>query len=177
VEPQCGAHHDEAASDPREAATAMHNDLDRDDWQTLRFSPFWVLSALAGRYREFHPLENDAFWRCLADAASQATGIARASLVSVITDREWVVLDYEHDGRPAGSGLRAAASVLATLPATESAHFKDVLFSQLATEFARARGPFGNTISPEDAETLAIIAALLDVDTDDVEPLSLPTLV
>jgi hypothetical protein len=106
-------------------------------------------------------------------AAAGAVGLARESLVSVITDRERLVLEFERDGRPVASGLRAVASVLATLPDLESAHFTDVLFAQLATALARARGRYGNAISPEDAQTLSFIAAFLEVETDEVNPLDL----
>jgi hypothetical protein len=152
----------------------MQENLDRDDWQTLTLSPFWVRSALAGRSRQFDPLEDAAFWHCLDVAASAAVGLARETLVAVIADRDRLVLDFEHDGRLA-SGLGAVMSVLAAMPAIDSAHFTDVLFSQVATGLARARGPFGTAVSREDAETLSIIAAFLEVETDGVNPLNLAT--
>jgi hypothetical protein len=154
-------------------AIAMQNNLDHNDWQTLRLSPFWVRSALAGRSRQFDPLEDAAFWHCMDVAAGEAVGLAREALVSVITDRGQLVLEFEQDGRPVASGLGAAVAVLATLPVIESAHFTDVLFAHVATGLARARGPFGNAISREDAETLSILAAFLEVETDEVNPLNL----
>jgi hypothetical protein len=48
------------------------------------------------------------------------------------------------------------------------------LFSELATGFARARGPFASTISPEDAETMGLIAELLEFETDEINPFNLP---
>jgi hypothetical protein len=156
-----------------EVAVAMQANLDRNDWQTLRLAPFWVLSALAGRYRKFNPLEDAAFWRCMDDAALEAHGIAREAVLGVIADRETVVLEYERDGRPVGSGLGAVVAVLATLPPAEAAHFKDLLFSRVATGLALARGPFGNSISSDDAETLSLIATFLEIETDEVKPLTL----
>jgi hypothetical protein len=153
----------------------MQENLDRDDWQTLTLSPFWVRSALAGRSRQFDPLEDAAFWHCMDVAVSAAVGLARETLVAVITDRDRLVLDFEHDGRPVASGLGAVMSVLAAMPTIESAHFTDVLFSQVATGLARARGPFGTAVSREDAETLSIIAAFLEFETDEVNPLNLAT--
>jgi hypothetical protein len=152
----------------------MQHTLAHDDWQTLKFSPFWVRSALAGRYRDFHPLDDAAFWRCLDEAASGAAGLAREVLRSVLADRDRMVIDFEVDERPVGSGLRAVVSVLAGLSAAESAQFADVLFARVATGLARARGPFGSTISSADAETLTIICELLDLETDAVNPLSVP---
>jgi hypothetical protein len=152
----------------------MQTNLNRDDWQTLRLSPFWVLCALAGRYRKFNPLEDAAFWHCMDVASAEADRIAREALLSVITDREIVVLEFERDGRPVGSGLGAVVAVLARLPAVESAHFRDVLFSQVATGIALARGPFGNSISSDDAETLSLIATFLEIETDEWNPLDLP---
>jgi hypothetical protein len=151
----------------------MQTNLDSGDWQTLRLSPFWVLSALAGRYRRFNPLEDAAFWHCIDAAAAEAHGIARAVLQSVIADRETVVLEFERDGRPVGSGLGAAVAVLANLPATESAHFKDLLFSHVATGLAYSRGPFGNSVSSDDEQTLSFIATFLEVETDEANPLTL----
>ena len=90
----------------------------------------------------------------------------------MIADRETVVLEFERDGRPVGSGLGAVA-VLGTLPAVESAHFKDMLFSPVATGLALARGPFGNSISSDDEETLSLIATFLEFETD-VNPVTLP---
>ena len=153
----------------------MQNNLDSNDWQTLRFSPFWVLAGMAGTYRKFDPLEEAAFWHCMDVAAGQAAGLARETLVSVITDRERLVVEFEQDQRPVASGLGAVVSVLATLPNIEAAHFTDVLFAKVATGLARARGPYGNAISREDGETLSILAAFLEVDTDDVNPLNLAT--
>jgi hypothetical protein len=152
---------------------AMETNLDRADWQTLRLSPFWVLSTLAGRYRQFNPLEDAAFWHCMDVAAAEAHRVAREVLLSVIADRDSVVLEFERDGRPVGSGLGAAVAVLATLPAAESAQFKDLLFSHLATGLALARGPFGNSISSDDEETLSLIATFLEIDHDEVNPLTL----
>jgi hypothetical protein len=156
-----------------EVATAMQTNLDRSDRQTLRLSTFWVLSGLTGRYRQFNPLEDAAFWHCMDVAAAEAHGIAREVLLSVIADRETVVLEFERDGRPVGSGLGAVVAVLATLPATESAHFKGLLFSHLATGLALARGPFGNSISSDDAETLSLIATFLEIETDELDRLTL----
>jgi hypothetical protein len=151
----------------------MQTNLDRTDWQALRLSPFWVLSALAGTYRQSNPLEDAAFWHSIDVAAAEAHGIARAVLLSVNADRETVVLEFQQDGRPVGSGLGAVVAGLATLPATESTHFKDLLFTQVAIGLAFARGPFGNSIGSEDAETLSLIATFLEIETDEVDPLTL----
>jgi hypothetical protein len=154
-------------------AIAVQTNPDSDGWQTLRLSPFWVLSALAGTYRQFNHLEDAAFWHGIDVAAAEAHGIARTVLLSVIADRETVALEYERDGRPVGSGLGAVVAVLATLPATESAHFKEVLFSHVATGLAFARGPFGNSVSSDDEQTLSFIATFLEIETDEVNPLTL----
>jgi hypothetical protein len=157
------------------AAIAMQHTRESDDWQTLRLAPFWVLSALAGRSQQFDPLEDAAFWHCMDVAAAEAAGVARDALHSVIADRESLVQDFEQDGRPIASGLGATVTALATLPPLEAAHFTDVLFTYVATGLARARGPYGSGVTRDDAETLSMIAAFLEIEVDEVNPLNLST--
>jgi hypothetical protein len=136
-------------------------------WQTLRFAPLWVLRAVAGRDRRFHPAEVDAFWRSVREAALSANGLTADVLASVASDRETLVSQFEGDGRPIVSGLRAVVAALSTVSDEDSAQFRGALVLRVAYGVARARGPFGQTVSREDAETLSLVAALLDIDTSD----------
>jgi hypothetical protein len=149
----------------------MQHDMSRNDWQTLTRAPLWILSAVAGRSGQFHPLEEAAFWQCVEHEAVGASGLTGEVLASVILAREATIADFERDTPPAASGLCAVVRVLDRLPAPESARFRLALMT-LATGLAHARGPFGE-VSRDDAETLMIIGELLEVETDRVYPLHL----
>jgi hypothetical protein len=136
-------------------------------WQTLRFAPLWVLRAVAGRDRRFHPVEVDAFWRSVREAALEANGFTADVMASVAADRETLVSQFERDGRPIVSGLRAVVAALSSVSEQDSVQFRGALLLRVASGVARARGPFGETITREDAETLSLVAALLDIDTSD----------
>jgi hypothetical protein len=132
-----------------------------EEWQTLQFAPFWVLSALLGAYRDFDPLEYEAFARTL-DEASMAPGrLSREILDSVTSEPRRVTERYQVDGRTIGLGLCGVAAILRKVPADEADLFKDMLISRVGVGMAKARGRFGQVMSEEDEKTLELISQFL----------------
>ena len=60
--------------------------------------------------------------------------------------------------------------VLDRLPADDAQAVKEMLVTQIAEGVARARGPFGQSISRDDAKALQLIAVLLEHDGDLSDP-------
>jgi hypothetical protein len=139
----------------------------RHEWLTLRLGPVWVLSALVGRSR-FHQLEREAFWRAVDDAARDHLGLARQLMYSVIADREWLFDEFELDDRPIGSGLSQVVTLLERADAASSAETRHAL-EQVGHDIARARGPFGQQISSQDAQMLQLVAQMLESMSETVE--------
>jgi hypothetical protein len=132
-----------------------------DDWQTLQFAPFWIFSALLGTYRNFDPLEYDAFSRSLETASVAPGRLVREVIDSVTTERGRLAKEFEADGRTIGRGLCAVAAVLSRAPGDEADMFKEMLISQVGASVARARGRYGQVISKDDAKTLELVAQFL----------------
>jgi hypothetical protein len=131
------------------------------EWLTLQFAPFWIFSALLGSYRDFDPLEYDAFSRCLQVAASGPGRLTRDVLTSVLIDRRQLTRQYESDGRTIALGLCAVAAILTKAPTEEATMFKDMLISGVGEGVAKARGRFGQIMSEDDEKTLLLVAQFL----------------
>jgi len=58
-----------------------------DQWRTLRFMPFWMLTAVAGAYRDFDVLLFEAFSRPVRSAAAAPGRLNRKVTPSVAADR------------------------------------------------------------------------------------------
>ena len=56
-----------------------------EEWATLRFAPFWVLAALAGRQSGFDPVEFDVFSQVVEEASEQARGRFGGELLQRVT--------------------------------------------------------------------------------------------
>src|SRR5215218_998012 len=82
-----------------------------DEWQTLLFAPFWVFSAVLGAYRDFDPLEYEAFAGALQDASSAPGRLTREVIKSVTVERDRLAVQYQTDARTIGRGLRAVAAI------------------------------------------------------------------
>jgi hypothetical protein len=141
--------------------------------KTLRIAPIWVFSAVTGRSARFDPLEVEAFWRCLEGAALMADGVTFDVLSETSTDRAGSIETFLRDGRPAASGLLEVADALASLPEDDARQLRDVLLSDIGEGVARARGPFGRSVSREDQVMLGLVAELLAVG-DGSNPLDSP---
>jgi hypothetical protein len=148
--------------------------MDQQTRQTLRLAPLWVFSAVTGRSRGFDPLEEEAFWRCLETAAMTADDTTFDVLSSAATDRARIISDFVLDGRPAASGLLGVADALDSLPRPDAASLRGVLVHDIAEGVARARGPFGRTMSREDQVMVTLVAQMLAA-SDAANPLDSPT--
>jgi hypothetical protein len=142
---------------------AMQNrpELTAQEFQTLQFAPFWLLSALIGKHRDFDELHTAAFATALAEAARSPGQLARDVFGSVAADQESVARSYAADGRPIVAGMFAVSGILRRMPADEAESFLTALVSGVGEGVARARGRFGQIISDDDADTLTLVAELV----------------
>jgi len=132
-----------------------------DEWRTLQFGPYWVFSAVLGAYKDFDPLEYEAFSNVLAQACAAPGRLARQIVDSVLDEHAELTRIYQTDERTIGRGLCAVAAVLRKAPADEANLVKDMLIAHVGTGIARARGRFGRVISEDDQKTLELITQFL----------------
>jgi hypothetical protein len=132
-----------------------------EEWRTLQFAPFWMLSAVVGGYRRFDPLELEAFARCLKLAAL-APGRLNQEIATSVT-REFQVLhqEYRMDGRTIAAGLCEVAGLLRRVPPEEAEMFRGALVAEIGEGIARARGRFGRVMSEEDAKNVELVSQFL----------------
>ena len=147
-----------------EVLVSLYGTLARSDQQTLRLAPLWMLSALVGRTR-LEIWELDALRDAVRAALPTSTRLGGEALQATLDD-PGLVEAYERDGRPVTTGLLAAATVSSRLGAGAARSMRSALLA-VGEEVARARGPFGRSISREDADTLELLAEVLDVDGPD----------
>ena len=140
--------------------------MDDADRTTMTFAPLWVFSALTGSHSSIPSQALDALWASTRAAVPDATGLGRDVLLDLLTESD-VLVSYELDGRPVASGLLQVADVLRRLPPDDASSVQEVLLTSFGQRVARARGPFGRSISREDQETLELVAELLDLDETD----------
>ncbi len=136
----------------------MHGWSDAE-WLTLQIGPVWVVSAVVGRSR-LDELEQAAFWRSVDDAPQDSPmgwQLARAMTLN----RKWLLDEFQFDNRPIVSGLNDVASLLERVPPEVSRDVRDFML-RVGSGLARARGPFGQRISDQDALTLQLVAQLLE---------------
>lgn len=154
----------------------MHRGLTPQDYRTLRLSPFWVLAAIVGKYRGFHPLEVEALRRVVAEAAGVADesvdGPVDGSMDELMDDVFGVVAadvaswlaEFETDGESVVGGLHAVDRVLSRLDSGTARAVKTVLVDQIGAGVARARGPFGQLMTQGDRDTLELLTGVLDIE-------------
>jgi len=138
--------------------------LEPAEMRTLQFGPFWVLSAVAGTYNRFKSYELAAFWDTVVAVALRTPFPARDILTSLASDRSGLLLDFELDDRPIVSGLRQIMEILERMEPDTSSDFRLALL-RIGVDIARARGPYGRTITEEQEQLLLLIAALLELDS------------
>jgi len=139
-----------------------------EEWRTLQFAPFWVLSAVVGAYRRFDPREYQAFGLCLEVAAMAHGRLTREVLSSVVADRDRLAQEYGTDQRTIGVGLGEVAALLGKAD-DDATSFKGMLVTEIGEGVARARGRFGSEMSEEDANRVALVAQLLYFERNPVE--------
>ena len=129
------------------------------EWLTLEFGSVWVVDALVGRDR-LDELEEEAFWRGVDDAP-QDSPLGWQLMQAMTRDREWLLDQFQLDDRSVVSGLNEVASLLERVPPEVSRDVREAML-RVGSGLARARGPFGQRISDQDALTLQLVAQLLE---------------
>ena len=142
----------------------LYGTLARSDQQTLRMAPLWVFSALVGRTR-LETWELEAVWDAVRAALPTTTSLGSEALQATLDDPD-VVAAHERDGRPVTTGLLAVATVSARLGAGAASSMRSALLA-VGEGVARARGPFGRSISQQDADTLELLAEVMDLSDAD----------
>jgi hypothetical protein len=133
-----------------------------DPLHVLQLGPVWMLSAVAGTGTRFSPLDRETFWETLSSVSRRTPGAAGAVLESVLDAGPDLFLDFELDDRPLVSGLRNVSEVLDGMDAELSADYRLALL-RIGVGLARARGPYGRQVSPENEQLLLLLAELLDL--------------
>lgn len=141
------------------------------EWLTLQLGPVWVASAVLGR-SGLDELEQVAFWRSVDDAA-QDSPLGWQVMRAMTVNREWLLDEFQLDPRPVVSGLSEVASLLERVAPDVSRDVRESML-RVGSGLARARGPFGQRISDQDALTLQLVAQLLETaeETADDNPLN-----
>ena len=129
------------------------------EWLTLQLGSVWVVSALVGRSR-LDELETEAFWRSVDDAP-QESPLGWQLMRAMTLNREWLLDEFQLDHRSIVSGLNDVASLLERVPAEVSRDARQCML-RVGAGLARARGPFGQRMSDQDALTLQLVAQLLE---------------
>ena len=142
----------------------LYGTLARSDQQTLRLAPLWMFSALVGRTR-LETWELDAIWDAVRATLPTTTWLGSEALQATLDDSD-LVAAYERDGRPVTTGLLAAATVSARLGPGAARSMRSTLLA-VGEGVARARGPFGRSIGQQDADTLELLAEVLDLSDAD----------
>jgi hypothetical protein len=148
-------------STPEVVAMRFREQFDSDQWRTLQFAPFLILSGVSGRYRDFDPKELAVFERWL-DAAARAPGsLNREVLTSVSVDIDAIAAQYEGYAGTISSGLNAVGEVLVGQPVPEINGFRHALINILGAGVARARGPYGQEPTTEASQMLTMLDEFL----------------
>ena len=129
------------------------------EWLTLQLGPVWVVSALIGRSR-LDELEEAAFWRSVDDAPRDSP-LGWQLMRAMTLNREWLLDEFQLDPRSIVSGLNEVASLLERVPPEVSRDARESML-RVGSGLARARGPFGQRMSQQDALTLQLVAQLLE---------------
>lgn len=132
--------------------------------QTLRLAPLWVLSALVGRAR-LESWEMDALRDSVRAVLPTTTWLGSEALRATLAD-PGLLEAHERDGRPITTGLLEAATVAASVGVGAASSMRSALLA-VGEGVARARGPFGRSMSREDVDTLELLGEILDVDDAD----------
>ncbi|MGS0686167.1 hypothetical protein ACVBEQ_13635 [Nakamurella sp. GG22] len=138
-------------------------ELSADDRRTLESAPIWILTAVAGRQNRFEPEELAAFWRAVDGVAAGEVGLAHVSLLALSDDFSARLQEHADESRSVVTGLWDVTAILARLDPLVSGPFVAALLD-VARMLCTARGPYGRSISSEDARTMLLLEALLDID-------------
>ena len=138
-------------------------ELSTHDRRVLEAAPLWILTAVAGRQNRFEPQELAAFWRAVDGAAAGEVGLAHSTLLALSDDFSARLREHADESRSVVTGLWEVTAILARLDPLVSGPFVAALL-EVARMLCTARGPYGRSISSEDARTLLLLEALLEID-------------
>ena len=134
------------------------------EWRTLQFASYWMLSAVVGAYDRIDPRDFRAFVGCLEGAVAAEGRLRREVLASVVADPDRLAEAFQAEPRSIGVGLFHVDALLTKAGQEEAARFKDMLVVDIGEGVARARGRYGSEMSEDDAEAVALAAQLLAAD-------------
>lgn len=142
------------------------------DWGTLQLGPVWVISAVIGR-SHFDELEQEAFFESVEQAPAGETALPWQLMQAISRNRDWLFDEFLLDDRSIVSGLARVATLLERVPPEVSRETRETML-RVGSGVARARGPFGRRITDHDAQTLELVAQLLETtaETADNNPLN-----
>ena len=135
--------------------------LTPSEWRTLQLAPFWMFGAVVGSYRNFDPLEYEAFSRSLQLAALAPGELNQELMTSVGSEVRKLLEELGTDRRTIASGLGEVAAILSKVPREEADLFTRALIHGVGEGVATARGRFGRVMSDDDAKNLEMIAQIL----------------
>ena len=139
-----------------------HGDFAPAEWVTLRFAPFWVLAAIAGRQRDFDAAEFAVFTEVVEEASARARGRFGGDLLQrVALELDRLAAAFGNDPRSVVTGLFEVCRLLERLPPDEAEVFREALVRGVGEGMARARGRYGRIVSEEDERTLELVGVLL----------------
>jgi len=137
------------------------------EWLTLQLGPVWVTSALLGR-SQFDELEQEAFWRAVEDAPIGDSALPWQLMQAITRNRDWLLDELILDDRSIITGLSQVTSLLERVPVDISRETRAAIL-RVGSGMARARGPFGRRITDYDAQTLELLAQLLESTAETAE--------
>lgn len=138
-----------------------------EEWLTLQLGPVWVISALIGR-NHFDDMEQEAFWRAVEEAPIGDAALPWQLMQAISRNREWLLNEFMLDRRSIVSGLTQVTSLLEQVSPEVSRETRQAIL-RVGSEVARARGPFGRRITDHDAQTLELLAQLLESASETAE--------
>lgn len=128
------------------------------EWLTLQLGPVWIVSALTGR-SFFDDLEEEAFWRAV-DQGPETSPLSWQLTQAMVRNKGWLVSEFMLEDRSIVTGLSQIAALLERVP-HDSRETRETML-RIGAGFARARGPFGQRMSDQDAQLLQLTAQLLE---------------
>src|SRR5918998_480822 len=131
-----------------------------DEWQTLQLGPLWVVSAVLGR-THLDDLERRAFMGAVLEAPVGNLALPWQLMQAVDHNADMLFDVLSQDNRSIVSGLTEVTALLERVDAATSRQTRGAIL-RVGVGVARARGPFGRTISEQDEHQLALIGYLLE---------------
>jgi hypothetical protein len=143
------------------------NEWSDAEWLTLQLGPIWVTSALLGR-SHFDELEHEALWRAVEEAPIGNSALSWQLMQAISRNRDWLLDELILDDRSIITGLSQVTSLLERVPPDISRETREAIL-RVGSGMARASGPFGRRITDYDAQTLELLAQLLESTAETAE--------